>query len=97
MFPAPALAVDGESGTDNYTIDFKAETITAADGYVLAATDSASDGSKSLEVTPGTDVYIRPTSEENSEWKEVDIPDRPSAPSISSMVLDYEDETLAIT
>ena len=42
-----------------YKIDYAAETISAENGYELAATKDANVGSAALTVTPGTDVYIR--------------------------------------
>ena len=66
-----------------YKIDYVAETISAENGYELAATKGANDGSASLSVTPGTDVYIRLAETATayaSDWTLVDVPARPAAP-----------------
>ena len=71
-----------ETGT-GYKIDYVAETISAENGYELAATKGANDGSASLSVTPGTDVYIRLAETATayaSDWTLVDVPARPAAP-----------------
>ena len=71
-----------ETGT-GYKIDYVAETISAENGYELAATKGANDGSASLSVTPGTDVYIRLAETATayaSDWILVDVPARPAAP-----------------
>ena len=66
-----------------YKIDYTAETISAENGYELAATKDANDGSAALTVTPGTDVYIRLAETATayaSDWTLVDVPARPAAP-----------------
>ena len=66
-----------------YKIDYAAETISAENGYELAATKDANVGSASLSVTPGTDVYIRLAETATayaSDWTLVDVPARPAAP-----------------
>ena len=66
-----------------YKIDYAAETISAENGYELAATKDANDGSAALSVTPGTDVYIRLAETATayaSDWTLVDVPARPAAP-----------------
>ena len=66
-----------------YKIDYAAETISAENGYELAATKDANVGSAALTVTPGTDVYIRLAETATayaSDWTLVDIPARPAAP-----------------
>ena len=66
-----------------YKIDYVAETISAENGYELAATKDANDGSAALTVTPGTDVYIRLAETATayaSDWTLVDVPARPAAP-----------------
>ena len=71
-----------ETGT-GYKIDYAAETISAENGYELAATKEANDGSAALTVTPGTDVYIRLAETATayaSDWTLVDVPARPAAP-----------------
>ena len=71
-----------ETGT-GYKIDYAAETISAENGYELAATKEANDGSAALTVTPGTDVYIRfaeTATAYASDWTLVDVPARPAAP-----------------
>ena len=64
-----------------YKIDYVAETISAENGYELAATKGANDGSASLSVTPGTDVYIRLAETATayaSDWTLVDVPAAPA-------------------
>ncbi|WP_347292031.1 YDG domain-containing protein, partial [Kluyvera georgiana] len=71
-----------ETGT-GYKIDYAAETISAENGYELAATKDANVGSAALTVTPGTDVYIRLAETATayaSDWTLVDVPARPAAP-----------------
>ena len=71
-----------ETGT-GYKIDYVAETISAENGYELAATKGANDGSAALTVTPGTDVYIclaETATAYASDWTLVDVPARPAAP-----------------
>ena len=71
-----------ETGT-GYKIDYVAETISAENGYELAATKDANVGSAALTVTPGTDVYIRLAETATayaSDWTLVDVPARPAAP-----------------
>ena len=71
-----------ETGT-GYKIDYAAETISAENGYELAATKDASVGSATLSVTPGVDVYIRLAETATayaSDWTLVDVPARPAAP-----------------
>ena len=66
-----------------YKIDYAAETISAENGYELAATKDANVGSAALTVTPGTDVYIRLAETATayaSDWTLVDVPARPAAP-----------------
>ena len=66
-----------------YKIDYAAETISAENGYELAATNDANDGSETLTVTPGTDVYVRLAETATayaSDWTLVDVPARPAAP-----------------
>ena len=66
-----------------YKIDYVAETISAENGYELAATNDANDGLETLSVTPGTDVYIRLAETATayaSDWTLVDVPARPAAP-----------------
>ena len=66
-----------------YKIDYVAETISAENGYELAATKDANVGSAALTVTPGTDVYIRLAETATayaSDWTLVDVPARPAAP-----------------
>ena len=66
-----------------YKIDYAAETISAENGYELAATKDANVGSAALTVTPGTDVYIRLAETATayaSDWTLVDVPQRPAAP-----------------
>ena len=66
-----------------YKIDYAAETISAENGYELAATKDANVGSAVLTVTPGTDVYIRLAETATayaSDWTLVDVPARPAAP-----------------
>ena len=66
-----------------YKIDYAAETISAENGYELAATKDANVGSASLSVTLGTDVYIRLAETATayaSDWTLVDVPARPAAP-----------------
>ena len=66
-----------------YKIDYAAETISAENGYELAATKDANVGSAALTVTPGTDVYIRLAETATayaSDWTLMDVPARPAAP-----------------
>ena len=66
-----------------YKIDYAAETISAENGYELAATNDANAGSETLTVTPGTDVYVRLAETATayaSDWTLVDVPARPAAP-----------------
>ena len=66
-----------------YKIDYVAETISAENGYELAATNDANDGLETLSVTPGTDVYVRLAETATayaSDWTLVDVPARPAAP-----------------
>ena len=66
-----------------YKIDYAAETISAENGYELAATKDANVGSAALTVTPGTDVYIRLAETATayaSDWTLVDVPARLAAP-----------------
>ena len=66
-----------------YKIDYVAETISAENGYELAATKDANVGSAALSVTPGTDVYVRLAETATayaSDWTLVDVPARPAAP-----------------
>ena len=66
-----------------YKIDYAAETISAENGYELAATKDANVGSAALTVTPGTDVYVRLAETATayaSDWTLVDVPARPAAP-----------------
>lgn len=66
-----------------YKIDYAAETISAENGYELAATKDANVGSAALTVTLGTDVYIRLAETATayaSDWTLVDVPARPAAP-----------------
>ena len=74
---------DAPAAGEGYTIDYRAETITASEGYELAATDTAGSGAASLTATPGGIIYVRlsETSTLNpSPWTAVDIPARPAAP-----------------
>ena len=66
-----------------YKIDYVAETISAENGYELAATNDANDGLETPSVTPGTDVYVRLAETATayaSDWTLVDVPARPAAP-----------------
>ena len=66
-----------------HIIDYKAEKITADEGYELSESNEATTGSGALDLTPGTDVYIRLKEKDNynpSAWVAVDVPERPTAP-----------------
>lgn len=67
---------------EGYKINYTDETITAENGYELSATSGESvTGEDTLQVTPGQDVYIRFSGNNNylaSDWVTVDIPARPA-------------------
>ena len=83
---APATGV-------GYTINFTAETITANEDCELAAESTATTGGKTLNVTPGTPVYVRKAGTDThnpSAWTAVAIPARPAAPTDLNL-MDYTD------
>lgn len=99
------LSITIERGTpvnpkegEGYTINYEEETVTAKDGYELSATNSEyATGKETLNVTPGTNVYVRLKETETyyaSNWVEVTIPARPGAPSLS---ISNEDEGVEIS
>ncbi len=68
---------------EGYKIDFTAEVITAVEGYELAASADAADGSETLTATPDETVYVRKAGnleQQPSEWTPIDLPTRPAAP-----------------
>ena len=73
-----------------FVIDYLNESVSVLDPGIheLSPIDGGS-GLESLDVTPGTDVYIRfkeTTTHNASDWTVVDIPERPPAPEVASHV-----------
>ena len=80
---------DPPTGDTGYTINYAAETISAEGGYELATTNEADEGSATLDLTPGSDAYIRVKGDDfhtPSAWTTVDIKDRPSTPDAPKIV-----------
>lgn len=68
---------------EGYSIDFTAEKITAAEGYELAESDTATSGSETLMATPDETVYVRKAGNatyQPSAWTAINLPARPEAP-----------------
>lgn len=83
-----------------YTIDYVAETAQAASGYELEATNTVSSGEDSLNLTPGTDVYVRLKGDDfhnPSAWVAVDVPARPQAPAAPKIIAKSTDSLTIAT
>lgn len=94
-----ANQVAPEAGV-GYIIDYVAETAQAAFGYELAATNTVSSGEASLNLTPGTDVYVRLKGDDfhnPSAWVAVDVPARPQAPAAPKIIAKSKDSLTIAT
>ena len=93
LLPYGMRAQDSDEG---YTINYKAETITIAEGYEVYTAET--DGEQilsggSITAYIGQSLYIQQT--DASERTAIPIPQRPQAPNISSVSIDYDGEKLS--
>ena len=68
---------------EGYSINYTTEQITAAEGYELAESDTATSGSETLMATPDETVYVRKAGNatyQPSAWTAINLPARPEAP-----------------
>ena len=82
---------------EGYQIDYAAETITAKKNYELAASDDAVSGSETLTATPGSTVYVRKAGNaeyQPSAWTEVNLPERPEAPTVTAITKSHNSITV---
>ena len=107
LLPYVAVAQDSDAG---YTIDYAAETITIAEGFSLYAAESGGNAtftSTSGNNTTSLTEYIQstekklylqaPASEEGEQpdRREITIPARPQAPTLTSATIDYSEEKIS--
>ena len=68
-----------------YSVDYVGEAVIAEDGYELAASADAAEGSGTLAAVPGESFYVRVVESEThepSDWTQVDVAARPAAPEV---------------
>lgn len=109
MLPTAALAENGDTTTEGYSIDYAEETITIAEGYSLYTQQSGGEAiftSSAGNNTTSLTNYIKNAEQklylqapatggaEQPDRREITIPARPQAPTVSPISIDYSEEKL---